>query len=72
MAQHRSAETALDYVRGLAPEVKANCWSLAEATGHRSPYRMQACSAATGGTGRTCGRTCLPSPGPGCPATRVT
>src|SRR5260370_4233542 len=42
MAQRRSAGTALDYVRELAPEVKANCWSLAEAAGHHSPYRMQA------------------------------
>ena len=42
MAQYRSAETALDYVRGLSPGVKANCWSLAEAAGHDSPYRMQA------------------------------
>jgi SRSO17 transposase len=42
MAQRRSAGTALDYVRALAPGVKANCWSLAEAAGHQSPYRMQA------------------------------
>jgi len=37
MAQRRSAGTALDYVRGLAPEVKANCWGLAEAAGHDRP-----------------------------------
>src|SRR6516164_4606706 len=42
MAQRRSVEAALDYVRGLAPGVKANCWGLAEAAGHQSPYRMQA------------------------------
>src|SRR6266702_4097421 len=42
MAQRRSAGTALDYVRALAPGVKANCWSLAEAAGHEGPYRMQA------------------------------
>jgi len=42
MAQRRSAEAALDYVRGLAPGVKANCWGLAEAAGHENPYRMQA------------------------------
>ncbi len=29
-------------MEGLAPGVKANCWSLAEAAGHESPYRMQA------------------------------
>jgi len=42
LAQRRSAGTAMSYVEGLAPEVKANCWSLAEAAGHHSPYRMQA------------------------------
>ena len=42
LAQRRSAGTAMYYVEGLAPEVKANCWSLAEAAGHESPYRMQA------------------------------
>ena len=42
MAQRRSAGTALDYVRELAPGVTANCWGLAEAAGHQSPYRMQA------------------------------
>ena len=42
LAQRRSAGTALDYIRGLAPGVKANCWGLAEAAGHQSPYRMQA------------------------------
>jgi SRSO17 transposase len=42
LAQRRSAGTAMSYVEGLAPGVKANCWSLAEAAGHESPYRMQA------------------------------
>jgi len=42
MAQRRSAGTALDYVRALAPGVTANCWGLAEAAGHERPYRMQA------------------------------
>jgi SRSO17 transposase len=42
LAQRRSAGTALAYVAGLSPGVKANCWALAEAAGHESPYRMQA------------------------------
>ena len=42
LAQRRSAGTALAYVAGLAPGVKANCWALAEAAGYESPYRMQA------------------------------
>jgi SRSO17 transposase len=42
LAQRRSAGTALAYVAGLGPGVKANCWALAEAAGYESPYRMQA------------------------------
>jgi SRSO17 transposase len=42
MAQRRSVDAALDYVRGLAPGVRADCWWLAEAAGHERPYRMQA------------------------------
>ena len=42
LAQRRSAGTAFAYVEGLSPGVKANCWPLAEAAGHESPYRMQA------------------------------
>jgi SRSO17 transposase len=42
LAQRRSVETAFAYVAGLSPGVKADCWALAEAAGHRSPYRMQA------------------------------
>ena len=42
LAQRRSAGTAFAYVEALSPGVKANCWALAEAAGHESPYRMQA------------------------------
>jgi SRSO17 transposase len=41
MAQRRSVSVALDYVTVLAPGVKANCWSLAEAAGHDGQGRMQ-------------------------------
>ena len=41
MAQRRSTEVALDYVRVLGSGVKANCWSLAEAAGHERQGRMQ-------------------------------
>ena len=33
--------TALDYVRSLARDARANCWELAERAGHGLPYRMQ-------------------------------
>ncbi len=72
MAQRRSAGTALDYVRELAPGVKANCWGLAEAAGHESPYRMQALLRSYRWDWTACGRSCPGSRGPGCPATRVT
>jgi SRSO17 transposase len=42
MAQRRSVATALAYVCALAPGVKANCWSIAEAAGHEGWHRMQA------------------------------
>ena len=41
MAQQRSAEVALDYVRALSPGVKANCWTLSEAAGHEGWGRLQ-------------------------------
>ena len=41
MAQRRSTEVAVDYVTVLGSEVKANCWSLAEAAGHDGQGRMQ-------------------------------
>ena len=41
MAQRRSASAALDYVTALAPDVRANCWSLAQSAGHEGQYRMQ-------------------------------
>jgi hypothetical protein len=42
MAQRRSTDVALDYVKALSPGVKANCWALAEAAGHEGWERMQA------------------------------
>src|SRR5512144_1433676 len=41
MAQRRSTEVALEYVRVLGSGVKANSWSLAEAAGHERQGRMQ-------------------------------
>jgi SRSO17 transposase len=41
MAQRRSASVAVDYVTAMAPGVKANCWSLAEAADHDGQGRMQ-------------------------------
>jgi hypothetical protein len=42
MAQRRSIGAALDYVKALSPVTRANCWKLAEESGHSSPHRMQA------------------------------
>ena len=42
MRQRRSAAAALDYIRALARETRANCWELAQKAGHEGPYRMQA------------------------------
>jgi hypothetical protein len=42
MRQRRSIATAVDYVRALSRETRANCWELAEKAGHAGPHRMQA------------------------------
>ena len=42
MRQRRSIAAALDYVKALSRETRANCWELAEAAGHEGPHRMQA------------------------------
>ena len=42
MRQRRSVAVALDYVRALSRDTRANCWELAEASGHEGPHRMQA------------------------------
>jgi hypothetical protein len=41
MAQRRSAAVASGYVAALSPEVKANCWAIAESAGHEGWGRMQ-------------------------------
>jgi SRSO17 transposase len=42
LRQKRSRRTAMDYVRALGRDVRANCWDLAEAAGHEGWHLMQA------------------------------
>jgi len=42
LRQRRSVAVAMDYVRALSRETRANCWELAEEAGHGGPSRMQA------------------------------
>ena len=42
MRQRRTVAAALDYIRALSRETRANCWELAQRAGHEGPYRMQA------------------------------
>ncbi len=42
MRQARSVAAAMDYIGALSRETRANCWELAEKSGHRGPHRMQA------------------------------
>jgi SRSO17 transposase len=42
LRQKRSQRTAMDYVRALGRDVRANCWDLAEKAGHEGWHRMQA------------------------------
>ena len=42
MRQQRTVAVALQYVRALSRETRANCWELAQKAGHEGPHRMQA------------------------------
>jgi SRSO17 transposase len=42
MRQRRSIAAAMDYIRALSRETRANCWELAQEAGHEGPHRMQA------------------------------
>ena len=42
MQQRRTIAVALEYVRALSRETRANCWELAQSAGHEGPHRMQA------------------------------
>ena len=42
MRQRRSVAVAMDYIRALSRETRANCWELALRAGHAGPHRMQA------------------------------
>ena len=40
--QRRTVGVAMDYIRALSRETRANCWELALRAGHEGPHRMQA------------------------------
>ncbi len=42
MRQRRTVGAALDYLRALSRETRANCWDLALKAGHEGPHRLQA------------------------------
>src|SRR5271169_5491141 len=42
MRQRRTVGAAMDYIRALSRETRANCWDLAQKAGHEGPHRMQA------------------------------
>jgi DDE superfamily endonuclease len=41
MRQRRTVATAMDYVRGLSRETRANAWELARKAGHEGPHLIQ-------------------------------
>ena len=41
MKQRRTLATAMDYVRGLSRETRANAWELARKAGHEGPHLVQ-------------------------------
>jgi SRSO17 transposase len=42
MRRRATVAIALDYIRALSRETRANCWDLAQQAGHDGPHRMQA------------------------------
>jgi SRSO17 transposase len=42
MRQRRTVAVAMDYVRALSRDTRANCWELALRAGHAGPHRMPA------------------------------
>ena len=42
MRRRGTVAIALDYIRALSRETRANCWDLAQQAGHDGPHRMQA------------------------------
>jgi DDE superfamily endonuclease len=42
MRQARTVTAAMDYIRALSRDVRANAWELAEKAGHEGPHRIQA------------------------------
>ena len=63
MRQRRSVAVALDYVRALSRETRANCWELAQRAGHEGPHRMQALLQAQVVVGEAAGRAAGPGAG---------
>src|SRR5882757_4071484 len=41
MRQRRTVATAMDYVRALSRETRANAWELARKAGHEGPHLIQ-------------------------------
>jgi SRSO17 transposase len=42
MRQRRTVAAAMDYIRALSPDTRANAWELARKSGHEGPHRLQA------------------------------
>ena len=73
MRQRRTVAAALDYIRALSRETRANCWELALRAGHEGPHRMQALlsrhQVVVGGARGMCCRAWRRT---SCPMTRMT
>ncbi len=61
MKQRRTLATAMDYVRGLSRETRANAWELARKAGHEGRTWSGPCSAGGNGDGNRSGRHCRSS-----------
>ena len=72
MRQRRTVAAALDYIRALSRETRANCWELALRAGHEGPHRLQALLSRHNGRGRSSGVCCRAWRRTSCLMTRMT
>ena len=72
MRQRRTVATAMDYVRALSRETRANAWELARKAGHEGPHLIQSLLSRRKWRGRRSGRRCRSSRRRSCAMTRTT
>jgi hypothetical protein len=58
MRQRRTVAAAMDYIRALPRDTRADAWDLAQEAGHEGPHRIQALPSRRKWRWEACGRRC--------------